>query len=87
MRINDRDDVNHNEAVRVTALAARIALREARGKSTGRLERRVEQILDRAAQREEEKAAMKQATADAKRFAVADAKTRRAVERATRKYR
>lgn len=87
MRITDQDDVNHNEAVRVTALGVRIVWREARGKDTTRLENRSDRILDRAAKREREREEIRQAAKDAREQARLDAKKQRAIDRATRKYR
>lgn len=87
MRITERDDVNHIEAVRLTALEIRIGARQARGINTARLERAADRILDRAADREARKEDIRAAAVAAKEKARHDAKKKRAVDRATRKYR
>ncbi|MDI5968627.1 hypothetical protein POF50_004580 [Streptomyces sp. SL13] len=84
MRITDRDDVNHGEALRVTLLGVRIAAREARGKDTRRLENRQERILDRAARREADNTTVAELTAAADLEARALAA---AAQRASRKRR
>lgn len=87
MPITDQDDVNHFEALRVTALGVRIAAREARGLDATKLHRRSDQILNKAAKREYEKAVVERHAADAKDRARLDAKKTAAAERATRRYR
>ncbi|MET9956283.1 hypothetical protein ABZ135_32715 [Streptomyces sp. NPDC006339] len=52
MRVSDKDYVNHNEMARIVLLGIRRERRAARGKSTKRLDNRVDQILAKAEARE-----------------------------------
>lgn len=52
MAATSRDPHNNREIASVVLLGARIAWREARGKSTKRLENRVDRIRDKAQKRE-----------------------------------
>ena len=53
MAATSKDPHNLGDLARVLVLGARISRREARGKSTKRLERRVERIREDAVKREE----------------------------------
>ena len=55
MALTDKDPHNARELLKVVALGARITRREARGKSTKALEKRVERIREEAQAREDAK--------------------------------
>ena len=53
MAFTSKDPHNLGELARVVVLGVRITRREAKGKSTGRLERQVDRIRERAQARED----------------------------------
>ncbi|WP_199546610.1 hypothetical protein [Streptomyces sp. N35] len=85
MPINNEDDVNPAEAARIVWLAARKEIRESRGKSGYRFERKIDRLLDRAAIREDDKRSIRREVEQAKRDQEYAKKRDKAVDRATRK--